>query len=228
MSAANREKVFIVIPAYLEQPSIRQVIDELHREGYENIIVVDDGSPDNTYAEAHNAGGIYLLQHMVNRGKGAAMRTGFEAAKKLGAEIAVAFDGDGQHDARDIQNLIKKIAEGYDVVLGTRMKDSRGMPFVKQVANIIGNMVTWMLFGILVSDSQSGLRVFSRKALDLIDTKGDRYTYETEVLKEIARNKLSVCEVPIRVIYTKHSQSKAVRQGFVTGLKTLVRLIISI
>lgn len=221
-------KTFILISAYLEGPCIRSVVEGLHTQGYRNIIVVDDGSPDRTYEEAMKAGNVYLLQHMVNRGKGAGMRTGTEAAKKLGAEVLVAFDGDGQHSPKDVKKLLEKIAEGYDVVMGTRMLDPRGMPYTKQVANIIGNIITRVLFGITVSDSQSGLRAFSKKALALIETKSDRYTYETEVLKEIVRNRLTYAEVPIEVIYTKHSQTKAVRQSFVNGIKTLIRLLMSL
>src|SRR4030042_5166562 len=98
-------KIFIVIPAFNEEPVIRDVITKVKKEGYSNIIVVDDGSPDSTSAQAKKAEAI-VLRHILNRGKGAAIKTGMEAAKIMGADIVVTFDGDGQHDPKDIKKVI--------------------------------------------------------------------------------------------------------------------------
>lgn len=221
-------QTFILIPAYLEEPSIRTVINGLKRSGYNNIIVVDDGSPDGTFSEIENCPGVFVARHLINRGKGAAIRTGIELAKQLNAESLVTFDGDGQHDPKDIASLLDTLDKGYDVALGVRPFDSQKMPTSKIVANVIANFVTLLLLGVKTSDSQSGLRAYSRKALDLIETRSDRYSYEPEVLKEIKRHHLRFQEVPVRTIYTQHSSSKSTRQGFVNGLKTLVKLISSV
>ncbi len=227
--AKNTESTstYILISAYLEEPSIRSVINDLKKHGYQNIIVVDDGSSDNTYGELLKTHGIIITQHLINRGKGAGIRTGMETAKTLGASIVVTFDGDGQHNPADIKKLLAAIDEGFDVALGTRMGDISNMPFTKRIANYIANISTWMLFGLWVSDSQCGLRAFSKKSVDLIETKSDRYAYDPEVLKEIKKHKLSFKEVPIDALYNEHSQTKAERQNFTTGIKTLLKMITS-
>ncbi len=219
--------VFILLPAYLEGPSIREVILNLQKHKFNNIIVVDDGSPDNTYSEVLSCPGVHVTRHLVNRGKGAAVRTGMQIAKNLGADVVVTFDADGQHDPSDIPGLLSAIRDGYDVALGARSFDPSLMPRSKIIANTIGNIATWAFCGIKTSDSQGGLRAYSRKAIDMIDTKTDRYSYEPEVLKEIVRNRLSFTEVPVKTIYNTHSSSKVERQGFINGIRTLAKIITS-
>ncbi len=217
-------KIFIVIPAFNEEPVIRDVITKVKKEGYSNIIVVDDGSPDSTSAQAKKAEAI-VLRHILNRGKGAAIKTGIEAAKIMGADIVVTFDGDGQHYPKDIKKVIQLLEKGNCIVLGVRSFDK--VPTFRRLANLLGNSFTWMIYGMSVKDSQCGLRGFSKSALDVIDTQNDRYEYDSEVIREIYKNKLKYSEVPIKVYYTKYSQQKEMRQGFVNGIKTLYRMIIS-
>ena len=219
-------KIFIVIPAFNEGTVIQDVIREIKEEGYENIIIVDDGSKDNTYSKAKEIKGITALRHKINRGKGAATKTGIEAAKLLGAEIIVTMDGDGQHDPKDIKKLVEPIIKNeFDVVLGTRLKNPEGMPLYKRLHNWIANLVTWYLFGIWVTDSQSGFRVYSRKAADSINTRYDRYEYDSEVIREIYLRKLSFTEIPITVRYTEYSMGKEHGQGIINGFKTLYKMI---
>jgi glycosyltransferase involved in cell wall biosynthesis len=135
------EKIFIVLPAYCEGEIIKNVISSIKAEGYNNIIVVDDGSTDNTYTESLSSGAI-TIKHTINRGKGAATQTGLDAAKLLGADITVTMDSDGQHNPKDIEKLIKPIIENKaDVVLGSRMLGEKGMPFSRVLMNKIGNAV---------------------------------------------------------------------------------------
>ncbi|MDO8529608.1 MAG: glycosyltransferase family 2 protein [bacterium] len=218
-------KVSIVIPACNEEFVIQDVIREIRNEKYENIIVVDDGSVDQTYQKAKEVEGVAALKHKINRGKGAATKTGIEAAKLLGADIIVTMDGDGQHDPKDIKDLINPIEnDNFDVVLGTRLKNPEGMPFYKRIHNWIANLITWCLFGLWVSDSQSGFRAYSRKAADLINTKADRYDYDSEVIREIYIYKLRFKEVPIKVRYTEYSRNKLEKQNLSNGLKTLYKM----
>jgi glycosyltransferase involved in cell wall biosynthesis len=222
----KQSKVYLVIPAFNEGEIIVEVIDEIKKHGFSNIIVVDDGSKDNTYEKASSIGGVTALKHKLNRGYGATIKTGVEAAKIMNADIVVTFDGDGQHDPKDIETLITPIIEdGYDVVLGTRLLDPTGMPFHKIVANQIGNFFTWSLFGLWVTDSQSGFRAFSRKAIEKIKTKSERYEYSSEVIREVKIYKLKYKEVPIKVRYTEYSMGKAYKQGFLNGLKTLYKMV---
>jgi glycosyltransferase involved in cell wall biosynthesis len=219
--------LYIIIPAYNESTVIRDVIREIQKAGYENIIVIDDGSRDNTYEKTAELPGIVVLKHFLNRGKGAAMKTGIEAAKLLGAEAIVTMDGDGQHNPEDIKKMLGLIEQGNDVVLGTRLKNPKGMPFYKIIANHLGNFFTWSIYGLWVTDSQSGFRAYSQKALGLIETKTDRYEYDSEIIREIYRNKLKYAEVPIEVRYTKYSMNKKDKQNLKNGIKTLIKMLIS-
>ena len=217
--------VFIVIPAYNEATVISGVITELRRSGYDNIIVVDDGSDDSTCQEARNSG-VTALRHKINRGKGAAVKTGVAAANLLGADVVVTMDGDGQHCPDDIATLIQPIQDDkVDVVLGTRLLDQTGMPRLKIIANKVGNYITWLFYGIKVSDSQSGFRAYSKYAVSKIDTKADKYEYDSKVIREINNNRLSFVEVPIKVLYTDYSKGKPQKQGFINGVKTMLRMI---
>lgn len=222
----NALNTFIVIPAFNEASVIQSVIREIQSAGYANIIVVDDGSSDATQEEAAKIIGARALRHKINRGKGAATKTGIEAAKILGADIIVTLDGDGQHDPCDIAKLIAPIQnKKCDVVLGTRLIDPRGMPWYKILANHFGNFVTWYLFGLWVTDSQSGFRAYSRHAAETINTRSDRYEYDSEVIREIYVYKLKFQEVPIAVRYTDYSMNKLQKQGLWNGVKTVYKMV---
>lgn len=218
--------MWIVLPAYNEEKIIRKTIEEIRAAGYTNIIVIDDGSRDRTYEEAKGVPDVITLRHRLNRGKGAATKTGIEAAKLLGAGIIITMDSDGQHNPGDIARLVEPIQKNHcDVVLGTRLKDPRGMPRHKIIANWIGNAVTWYFYGLWVSDSQSGFRAYSRHASELINTKTDRYEYDSEVIREIYLYKLKFQEIPIEVRYTEYSMGKIQKQGFINGLKTFYKIV---
>src|SRR5579864_4227332 len=169
-------KMFIVIPVYNESEVIIGIVKQIIKQGYRNLIVIDDGSTDDTYKKLKKEK-IVLLRHVVNRGKGAAIKTGIEAAKILNADIIVTFDGDGQHNSKDINKLYKKIQLGYDVVLGYREFIKEKMPRLKILANTIANLFIWIFYGIWVRDSQSGFRVYTKKAFNSIDIINNRYEY---------------------------------------------------
>lgn len=221
----SQKTTFIVIPAYQESKIIQSVIKEIRDAGYEHIVVVDDGSSDDTFEQAKKTG-IITLRHKLNRGKGAATKTGIEAAKLLGADIIITMDGDGQHDPNDIAKLIAPLERSHcDVVLGSRLLHPEGMPWYKIWHNKIGNIITWYLYGLYVTDSQSGFRAYSRHAADVINTRTDRYEYDSEVIREIYNYKLKYKEIPIAVRYTEYSMGKIHKQSFWTGVKTLYRMI---
>lgn len=218
--------IFVVIPAFNEESVIQDVIKEVRNAGYKNIIVVDDGSSDNTQAKAQELLGKNALKHKINRGKGGATKTGIEAAKLLGADIIVTIDGDGQHDPKDIESMLTPILSNEaDVVLGTRLLNPAGMPWYKIIANKVGNFFTWLLFGLWVTDSQSGFRAYSRHAAEVINTRSDRYEYDSEVIREIYIYKLKFKEIPIAVRYTEYSMNKIHKQGLINGIKTLYKMV---
>lgn len=218
-------KVLLVIPAYNEAAVIGSVVKSIINRGHLSVLVVDDGSTDQTSQVAAQSGAL-VVSHRINRGKGAATKTGLEAAKILGADIVVTMDADGQHNPDDISALINPIRLGAcDVTLGTRPKNTSAMPVTRIVSNHIANFVTWTFFGLYVQDSQSGFRAYSNKALRLISTSADAYDYESEVIREIRRHRLIYKEVPIGVHYTDYSMSKPNRQDFSNGFKTLYKII---
>ncbi len=221
----TEKSIWILIPAYNEATVIASVIHEIRSAGYSNIIVIDDGSRDQT-EEAARATGVMTLRHRLNRGKGAATKTGIEAAKHLGADIIVTMDGDGQHDPHDIRNLIDPIKHNHcDVVLGSRLINPKGMPGYKILHNKIGNILVWYIYGLYVTDSQSGFRAYSRHAAEVINTRTDRYEYDSEVIREIYKYKLRYREIPIQVRYTDYSMGKIHKQSLTNGIKTLYRMI---
>ena len=219
------ERVTLVIPAYNEERTIGSVIRSLKAKGFVQIIVVDDGSSDRT-GELARAEGVVLLQHLFNRGLGGALGTGIKAALRFRSESIVTFDADGQHDPDDIPRLIEPIEKGEaDIVNGSRMLDPAGMPWHRQVANRIANVVTYLLFGVWTTDSQCGLRAFSRDAAARIRIMTSGMEVSSEILAESVRNRLRCTEVPVKVIYTDYTLSKG--QSFTQGLHTLLKLILA-
>lgn len=217
--------IAIVIPIFNEAQVIGLVLNEIRRHGNFILIVVDDGSADESFVQA-SAHGALTLRHKLNRGKGAAIKTGVMAANLLKADIIVTMDGDGQHDPADIQTLVEPIiSDKMDAVLGARLLNREKMPWIKTIANFIGNLVTWLFYGILVSDSQSGFRAYSKYAALVIDTKADKYEYDSKVIREVKNYRLRFTEVPVHTRYTEYSTGKKQKQGFVNGIVTLFRMI---
>lgn len=219
------KRVVVVIPAYNEERTIVGVIRGLKQHGFTTLIVVDDGSSDRT-GELASCEGVIRLRHLLNRGLGGALGTGISAALRLGAEVIVTFDADGQHDPNDIVRLLEPIEAGEaEVVIGSRMLDPRGMPYRRRLANWIANMITYLLFGGWTSDSQSGLRAFSSRAAASMQIMTNGMEVSSEIIAETVRNGLKRKEVPVKAIYTDYSLSKG--QSFKMGLQTLMKLILS-
>lgn len=201
-------EVAVVIPAYNEETVIGEVITNLKSKDFENIIVVDDGSKDKT-AEIAKKQGAKVYVHIINRGLGGALSTGFSAALINEAEIIASCDADGQHDPEDIKRAVEILKkEKLDVVIGSRLINSEGMPFTRKLLNSVGSLITYILFGIYITDTQSGLRVFTKEAMEKIDIKTNKMEVSSEIIKEIGRNKLKFKEIPIKAIYTEYSLGK--------------------
>jgi len=215
-------RVVAIIPAYNEASTLAEVI-KYTQPFVDVVVVVNDGSKDQT-AQIAFACGAQVVSHVINRGLGAAIGTGLEAAKRLQADVAITLDGDGQHDPREIPAFVRAILEGADMVIGSRMLTRAGMPWYRQVANFLGNIVTFVLFGVWVTDSQSGFRAFSRRALETIEIHTNRMEVSSELVAETKQKQLKLVEIPIQAIYTQYSLSKG--QNFFVGLKTLGKLVL--
>ena len=205
-------KIVIVIPAFNESRVIFEVLKALPRRlkgvSSVDIVVIDDGSLDTTFKEAKKAG-VNIVRHSLNRGLGAAIKTGFSWAREQNADIVVTFDADGQHDPGDIPKLIKPIIfKKADLVIGSRFRSKQRIPTDRLFINWFANFATFILYGVYCSDSQSGMRAFSQKAINLIDFKADRMEFSSEILLEAKRNKLKVAEIPIKASYTNCSRLK--------------------
>lgn len=211
-------KVWIVIPAYNEERNLAKVIDSLRAEGWKNLLVVDDGSTDRT-AEVARRRGTEVVVHARNMGLGAALRSGFKRALELGADAVVTFDADGQHDPRDVKKLVEELKDA-DVVVGVRK--SIGIPLHKRFGNFVLNVITFMLTGIY-TDSQSGSRALSRKALQKLVIRGNRYEVSSEIILRVSQAGLKWKEVPVTCYYPPHAKVKGTT--ILSGIRIFLKLL---
>ena len=177
--------------------------------GYENIIVIDDGSVDKT-SEIVKKFNTLLVRHPVNMGPGAAIKTGIDFALLNGAEIIVTFDADGQHLAKDIYELIKPIIfNNVQITLGNRfLNNTSKVPVFKRIILKAGALLMFLMYGILSSDSHNGLKAMSKSAALKIDIKSNGWEYCSEIIEEIMLKKIRYQEVPVTVKYTDYSIKK--------------------
>jgi len=215
--------VAIIVPAYNEEETIADVVAAMRALRPAHLIVVDDGSRDRTAQISERAGAL-VIRHPINRGAGGAIATGLAAAQRFGVTIAVTVDADGQHVADDVLAVVAAVEAGEaDLAIGARTR-SPGMPRTRRLANWIANVLTFIVFGTWVTDSQSGLRAFSRAALERLRLRGSGFEVSSEIVGEIGRLDLRVREVPIRAIYTAYSMSKG--QSFTNGLRTFGHMLL--
>lgn len=214
-------KVTAVIPAYNESRRIGAVISAL-APYVQEIIVVDDGSTDETEAVAQAAAPVAtVVRHRVNLGKGAALKTGCELALRRGSECIVILDADGQHVPSEVPLLVNFIERREaDFVVGTR-RGRESMPFVAVIGNAFLSAMTSLFFGIRVSDTQSGYRAFRSTVFDQLRWRSTGYSVETEMLVNAGKHGLRVKEVPIQTIY--HDRYKGTT--IVDGLRIFFDLI---
>lgn len=192
-------KVAAIIPAKDEQQSVGKVV-KLAKKYVNEVIVVDDGSSDKT-AERAKISGATVLKHIINLGKGAALKTGCEYIISKMYDIILTLDADGQHDPREIPKFLKALNEA-EFVIGSR-KRNKEMPLIKQIWNFAISKLFSILFGLKLQDEQCGFRAFKSKIYPKIKWESQDYLAETEILINVAKNKISLKEVPIKTIYKK-------------------------
>jgi len=218
--------VAVVLPAHNEASVIGSVIANIPPHILSmsvRTIVVDDGSTDATARVARQQGAM-VVRHLANLGVGAATVTGLLAAEEIDADIVVTMDSDGQHDPGEIGRLVKCLVDGpYDVVIGSRLLHSEGMPFSRVAANLLLNAVTYVVYRKIVSDSHSGFRVFSRDALARTNLRSAGYEVCSVIIGEIYRQKLCYKSEQVRAVYTTYSQGKG--QPFLNGINIILGLL---
>lgn len=212
-----------VIPAYNESTRVGNVVRSA-QPYVDAVIVVDDGSTDDTGRAAKEAGAT-VLRHGENSGAGAATMTGIEAARRMGATSVVTLDADEQHDPSDIPRLLEPVTnDTADIVFANRFGQRNRIPAVRRLFNAIGNVVTLLATGKWVQDSQSGYKVFGPRALRQVDLRMRGFEFCTEIVREAVQHRWRIAEIPTKVIYSEYTLAKG--QSFGNGVKTAMKILL--
>ena len=226
LTLEDKNATYVVLPAYNEATRIQPVIESIAEKGY-NMVVVNDGSSDNTLdvileSKRKYPDKIHVYSLIINRGVGVATQTGFDAVLKYDPKYVVSMDSDGQHSADDLDNVIMPLVTGEaQAVIGVRpLKD---MPFSRNFANAVMNLLTRIFYKVNVSDSQTGFRAITKDALKKININARGYLISSEFIREVNDNNIPFAEVPIQTIYTPETQAKGtnVKEAF----KILIQMI---
>jgi len=217
-------KVYIVVPAYNEEERIDRAIKDLRDHGYNNIIVINDGSTDRTSKVAKDNKAI-VISHPINLGQGSAIQTGLEYALLSGAEIIVTFDADGQHMASDIDTLLGPIVSNEaEVTLGSRFLNKKSnTPWTKQVILKGGAFILFLMYGIMLTDTHNGLRAFTASAAAKIKLESHGMEHASEIIEKIKLEKIHYLEVPVTINYTSYSIKKG--QKISNSLNILFKML---
>lgn len=214
---SHKDAIVALIPAFNEERFIGSLVLAV-QEYVDHVIVVDDGSSDQTTEIARRAGAI-VLRHEVNQGKAAGVNTGFNYLRQLQPAAVVMLDGDGQHSADDIPTVLEPITSGEaDIVIGSRFLEVKSeIPAYRQVGQHGLTMITNVASGTHSSDSQSGYRAFSRRAIDALIFGNGGFSIESEMQFLANEHHLNVVEVPIKVTYAEPAK----RNPFAHGMQVV-------
>jgi polyprenyl-phospho-N-acetylgalactosaminyl synthase len=205
--------LWVVIPAYNENEAIRAVVLDLLDRGHQ-VVVVDDGSR-TPLLDVLQGLAVHSLRHAINLGQGAALQTGISYALRQGASVIVTFDADGQHQSSDIPALIEPIVSGRaDVVLGSRFLEGGRAVRITRTKRLVLKLAvafTRATTGLRLTDTHNGLRAFSRKAAESVHITQNGMAHASQILQEIAAQRLSYREVPVTIVYTDYSVRKGQR-----------------
>jgi glycosyltransferase involved in cell wall biosynthesis len=226
-----QKKIYILVPAFNEEASIGKVIKNLKDHGYQNILVVNDGSCDNTSSIARQAG-AEVLEHIINRGQGGALQTGLEYLHKTyDPDAIVTFDADGQHKIEDLPAMLAPVLnEGYDISLGSRfLSDNIHVPLIRRLILKAGIIFTNIVSHIKLTDTHNGFRVLGKKAAASIKISHRGMEHASDIIDEITKKKLRFKEVPVEILYSDYSKAKGqASSGFVKmGIKILIKKLTS-
>lgn len=216
--------ICVVLPAYNEASRLDRVVQRIRNAGFEHILLVNDGSKDGTYEVAKRLN-VSNANHPINRGAGAAIQTGIVIARRQKWSYIAFMDADDQHDPTDILKLKTRMeATSADVVIGNRFGGvSNEIPPSRKFFNFLANRMTNLFTHENYADSQSGMRLLNRKAIELINLEIDGFGFCSEMIVKAERKGLTIEETPISVSYTDYSMSKG--QDFQVGLRTAFNFI---
>lgn len=216
---SNNDTVF-VIPAYNEAKVIKATLQKLIDSGFRRIVLVNDGSMDDTAkiaGEFSKSHGVVVLSHIKNRGQGAALETGFEYIRRSQTlpKFIATFDSDGQHDPHDIIKM-KNFLEGnssVDIALGSRFigKTNSNVPALRKILLKLAVIFTMITSGVKLTDAHNGLRLMRRSVLDKIKLHQDGMAHASEIIEGIAKQKVRYAEIPVNITYSEYSTAKGQR-----------------
>jgi len=216
-------RVLAGIAAYNEARYVGSIVLQA-RQYVDEVIVIDDGSTDNTARVAELAGAT-VVRHAENRGKGAAIQSILAEAKKRNPDVLVLLDADAQHDPNEIPVLIKPISEGFDLVIGSREAQDAKTPRYRRVGRKVLLHSARLASKADISDSESGFRALSPKAIHDLELEANGFAIESEMITVAADKNLRITEVPISNIYTKDGST---RHPIRHGIDVLSRVIVMI
>ncbi len=194
--------ICIVIPAFNSAPSLADIIGRIrHVWSDPEVIVVDDGSTDETAAVAADSR-AKVIRHRMNRGKGAALRSGIQAACVAGADAIIQMDADGQHEPESLPAFVQAFERGEgDIIIGARSFGHGGMPWPRRMSNTMTSRVLSRLCGVTIPDSQCGYRLIGRRVAERVQPKSNAFDFESEYLILAARSGFRIGSVPIATVY---------------------------
>lgn len=228
----NGLKTCVIIPAYNEEANIKGVIEgiprNINRIDCVKILVIDDGSNDNTVQVAKDAGADEIISHPTNKGLGAAFRTGLDASLEKNVDIIVSIDADGQFNPKDIPKLIEPILnDEADFVTASRFIDKNfepDMQFIRKFGNKILIKIINILTNREFTDTQCGFRAYSKKAALKLNIFGD-YTYTQEVFLNLVEEELRIKEIPLKVIYNDERKSRLIKNPLAYAINVITIII---
>lgn len=213
MSKLSQSKILVAMPAYNEEKYIGSLVTKA-REYADEVLIVDDGSTDGTPEVARLAGAT-VIQHKENKGYGAAVQSILAEAKRISPDILVLLDADSQHNPGEIPRLVEPISQGFDLVIGSRKLLRDNIPLYRRIGQGVISYFCYILSGEKLSDSESGFRVFSRKAVGMLELREDGMSVSAETIAKAAEKGLKITEIPISITYTRDGSTlNPVRHGF--------------
>ena len=224
MAELTNPRVVVAMPAYNEERYIGTLVLKA-RKYTDEVMVIDDGSIDGT-AEISRLAGAKVISHSKNKGKGVAVQSILREVKKKIPDVLVLLDADSQHNPDEIPRLIKPVLEGYDLVIGSRKDTKKSIPFYRRIGQKILLHSTRILARNRISDSESGFRAFSRRAIAELKLSQKGFAIESEMIADAEEKGLKITEVPISVKYTKDGSTlNPIRHGL--GVITQIMVMIS-
>ena len=224
MKTSSRPKVIVGMPAYNEEKYIGSLVLRV-KQYADKVIVVDDGSTDHTTDVAELAGAA-VSRHTKNKGYGSTIQSILAEAKQQNADILVILDADYQHNPAEVPSLIKAVSEGFDVVIGARKLQRQAVPRYRNAGQKVLSYFTRVLSRKKLSDTESGFRAYSRKAIAALKPKEEGMAISAEIISEATAKGLRITEVSISAIYTKDGSTlNPVRHGL--GVLNRIMVMIS-